>query len=496
MTPADQPGRARLELWRTKPRAFAEELFGFIPDAWQGEALDAFPHHPRIAMKAAKGPGKSCILAILAWNMLVCYLDPMIGVCSISAPNLFAGLWVELARWKAKSKHKLLDDLYATTSREIYLKERPDTWLLQARTWKADATPEQIGNSLAGVHAENVAWFLDETGDYPDAIMPTAEAIFAGNPKFARIVQAGNPTRLSGPLYMAVSKARHLWKVIEITADPDDPNRTPRVSVEHAREQIRLYGRENPWVLVNIFGQFPPSSLNSLIGPDQVSEAMRRYYRADQIGNAAKVLGVDVARFGDDQSVIAPRQGIQMFPLWKYRNLNSNAGAAQVNLKWSEFDADAVFVDDTGGFGAGWIDRLQDLGRTPIGVGFANRATDDARFANKRAEMYFDFVDWIKAGGALPPETDPGMTELLASLTQTTYTFEKRSSRLILEPKDVVKAKLGYSPDEADACALTFAEPITRKKSSFERRRAAAEDWNPFKETERSGEKEWNPYAN
>ena len=90
---------------------------------------------------------------------------------------------------------------------------------LQARTWKADATPEQIGNALAGLHADYVAWFMDETGDYPDAIMPTVEAIFAGSPRVARIVQAGNPTRLSGPLYTAVSKARHLWTVIDITAD-------------------------------------------------------------------------------------------------------------------------------------------------------------------------------------------------------------------------------------------------------------------------------------
>jgi hypothetical protein len=135
---------------------------------------------------------------------------------------------------------------------------------------EADATPEQIGNALAGLHADYVAWFMDETGDYPDAIMPTVEAIFAGSPKVARIVQAGNPTRLSGPLYPAVSKARHLWRVIDITADPDDPRRTPRVSVDHAREQIGLYGRDNPWVLINIFGEFPPSSLNALIGPEEV----------------------------------------------------------------------------------------------------------------------------------------------------------------------------------------------------------------------------------
>jgi phage terminase large subunit len=55
--------------------------------------------------------------------------------------------------------------------------------------------------------------------------------------------------------------------------------RSSRISLQHAREQIEQYGRDNPWVLVNIFGQFPPSSLNALIGPDEVREAQKRFYR-------------------------------------------------------------------------------------------------------------------------------------------------------------------------------------------------------------------------
>ena len=130
-----------------------------------------------------------------------------------------------------------------------------------------------------------------------------------------------------------MSKARHLWKVIEITADPDNPGRTPRVSVEHAREQIGLYGRDNPWVLVNIFGQFPPSSLNALIGPEEVRAAMARYGSRVQIGAAPKVLGVDVARFGDDRSIICCRQGIQVFEFKTYRNLDFDAGSERSHAR-------------------------------------------------------------------------------------------------------------------------------------------------------------------
>ena len=109
--------------------------------------------------------------------------------------------------------------------------------------------------------------------------MPVCEAIFAGDPTEAHIVQAGNPTHLTGPLYAACTKARRFWRVIEITADPDDPKRTTRVSIEHARQQIATYGRDNPWVKVRVFGEFPPSSLNALIGADEVSSAMKRYYQ-------------------------------------------------------------------------------------------------------------------------------------------------------------------------------------------------------------------------
>ena len=172
-----------------------------------------------------------------------------------------------------------------------------------------DADANAIGNALAGLHAKYVMWLGDEAGDYPDAIMPTFEGIFAGEPAEAHIAIAG-PTKLGGPLYRACTTAQKLWYVVEITGDPDDPRRSSRISLQHAREQIEQYGRDNPWVLVNIFGQFPPSSLNALIGPDEVREAQKRFYREYEIGAAAKVIGVDVARFGDDKSVIAKRQGI------------------------------------------------------------------------------------------------------------------------------------------------------------------------------------------
>ena len=109
--------------------------------------------------------------------------------------------------------------------------------------------------------------------------MATAEAALASCVE-GHIVQAGNPTHLEGPLYRACTSERRLWHLTEITGDPDDPRRATRISAQWAREQIEKYGRDNPWVLVNVFGRFPPSSLDTLIGPDECAEATKRAYRA------------------------------------------------------------------------------------------------------------------------------------------------------------------------------------------------------------------------
>lgn len=440
----------QIRRWRENPRAFVRELFKVVPDPWQDEGLEAFPHNPRLALKACKGPGKTALLAWIGWNFLLTRPHPMCGATSISGDNLKANLWTELARWYAKSD--LLQHSFEMTKTEITARESPKTWKMEARTWAKDADASQIGNALAGIHAPYVLWLLDESGDYPDAIMPTCEGIFSGNPIEAHIVQAGNPTRLSGPLYRACTTARALWKVIEITGDPDDPKRSSRIPVEHAREQIQQYGRDNPWVLVNIFGQFPPSSFNALLGPDDVAQSFERKYQQTDIDHAARILGVDVARFGDDASCIFPRQGLVAFKPHIMRNVDSPTGAGQVARVWQDWKVNACFIDNTGGYGAGWIDQLRLLNRQPIGVGFAEKALDK-RYFNRRAEMYFLMAEWVKTGGALP-----NVPELVAELTQTTYTF--KGDALLIEPKEAIKAKLGRSPDLSDSLALTFAQPV------------------------------------
>lgn len=461
---------SKLREWREHPGQMVEELFAVKPDTWQAESLEAFPHNQRIAMKAAKGPGKSTVLAWLGWNYLLTRPHPKIGATSISAVNLADGLWTEMAKWQNKAK--FLQDRFTWTKTRIFATDHPETWFMAAKSWSKSADATEQANTLAGFHADYVLFLLDESGSMPRSIMVTAEAALAGCVE-AHIVQAGNPTSLEGPLYHACTAARKLWHVVEITGDPDAPNRSNRIPVEYARQQIEQYGRDNPWVLINIFGQFPPSSLNVLIGPDEVAAAMKRHYRPYEIGEAPKIIAADVARFGDDSSVIARRHGLHMLPFKKYRNIDSTQGAGVTAREWADFGADACFVDDTGGFGSGWIDQLRLLGRAPIGVHFAGEAHNKGRYANKRAEMAFEFVEWIRRGGALPESP-----ELTAALTQTTYSFQR--DRLLLEPKEDVKAKIGYSPDEFDASILTFAEPILPKTRTHHQAPRMNVEYDPF----------------
>jgi len=447
--------QANIKRWREHHSQFVREVFGVEPDAWQAEILEAFPSNPRLAMKACKGPGKTCVLAWLAWNFLLTRPHPKVAATSITSDNLSDGLWTEMAKWQKKSP--LLVAAFTWTKTRIFAKEHPETWWMSARTWPRTASREQQADTLAGLHAEYLLFILDEAGGIPDAVMAAAEAGLSTGTE-AHLLIAGNPTHLEGPLYRAVSSERKLWYVVEITGDPDDPKRASRVSEQWARDQIEKYGRENPWVLVNVFGRFPPSSLNALLGPDEVKDAMARQLAAGSYEHAAKILGIDVARQGDDRSVIFPRQGLMARRPTILRVPDGYQVAGRVAIEADLWGADSLMVDGTGGWGAGVIDALRSMNRTSVDVQFSG-APLDARFYNKRAEIWWLMAEWVKHGGQLPDEPD-----LVGELTTPQYSF--KGDKILIESKDQVKDRLGRSPDMADGLAVTFAFPVAPKSMS------------------------------
>lgn len=449
---------AMFRRWREHPAQFVREQFHVEPDPWQFDVLEAFPHRPRQALTACKGPGKSAVLSWLGWNFLATRVDARGAALSITADTLRDTLWAELGTWLSKSE--VLQGLFTLDGERITSKLRPKTWWLSARSYPRSANPQDQATALQGLHGEAIIVLIDEAGGVPRSVLATADAVLTGGGD-QHIVMAGNPNNQDSALGFAVLNQRHLWDVTEITGDPEDPKRSPRVSIEWAKEQISTWGPDNPWVLVNVFGRFPPAGLNTMISPDEVRDAQKRHYTQPQYESFPKILGVDVARFGDDESVIFKRQGKVAFPPLRMRNLDSLQGGSHVARIATEWSADSIQIDATGGYGAGWYDHLHGMGFAhALAVQFAGKAHQPERYYNKRAEMMFDLCAWIKDGGALPP-----VPEMVVGLSTQTYTF--KGGRILVEEKQQIKDRIGRSPDLEDALACTFAYPVAPKPAYY-----------------------------
>lgn len=454
------PAQAKIKQWRERPETFVVEQFGVEPDAWQLELLRAFadPTKQRISLQACAGPGKTAALAWCGWNFLSCYGErgehPKGAAVSITGDNLDNNLWPELAKWQGRSE--FLKSAFTWTKTRVFSNDHPETWFLSARSYPKSATAEEQGKTLSGLHSKYVLSLIDESGAIPVTVLRAAEQALS-NCSFGKILQAGNPISLEGMLYAAATQLASQWFIIRITGDPDDPSRSPRIDKAWAQRQIDAYGRDNPWVMSYILGKFPPSSLNSLLGPEEVMEAMKRTWDAAVYNWAQARLGVDVARYGDDRTVIFPRQGKRAFLPTVMRHGRDTAVstdiATAVMTKRLEYRTHATIMDATGGWAAGASDVLRagDRDYPPVNVQF-HAAGLDMRYKNRRAEMWFAMAEWVKAGGWLP-----NLPELIGELSTPTYTF--LNGKFQLEPKEQVKERLGRSPDLADALALTFGIP-------------------------------------
>lgn len=442
--------RRKLERWALDPVSMVREEFQAEPDEWQAEGLRAFadPKVDRLAFKACKGPGKTTVEAWMILNFLGTRPESKIAATSISKDNLDDNLWPELNKWMSRSEY--FRELFAWTKTRVVNRDNPGNWFATARAWPKSADPERQADTLAGIHADHVMFVLDESGGIPQAVMTTAEAVLATGVE-AKVVQGGNPTHTTGPLHRACTLDRHLWRVIRITGDPDDPKRSPRIKLEWAKQQIASYGRDNPWVMVNVLGEFPPASINALLGVEEVEASMRRHLQRDVYEWAQKRLGVDVARFGDDRTVIFPRQGLASFKPVVMRQVRTTNIAARVAKAIADWNAELTFVDDTGHWGHGVVDNLITGGYPVIPLNYSEKALNP-RYKNRRCEFWLEGSKAIRNGAALPY-----IPSMIAELTEPTYTFI--GGVFVLEDKDQVKERLGRSPDLADAYMQTYAIP-------------------------------------
>lgn len=449
-----------MKLWRERPLIFFRDVMDIKLDLWQEDCVNLYMDHQRLAMVASKGPGKTFILNCIGWHFFITHHQPKIACLSISKDHLMSNLWAELLKWRAKSP------LLAKSTNEgfskITLKGHEGYSFIDARAYPKQADETQQASALAGLHSDNVGFLIDEAGMIPDAVLATADAALStgdGDGKRARLITTGNPEYPKGLIYRAYKKKLiQKWAVYSVSGDPEDPKRAPRVSKTWAQEQIDTYGRDNPWVMVNVLAQYPNVTTDFLISEEDIAISMARKVKEEDVRNSQHRLGLDVARGGIDSSCYARRRGLKGYPIEESAsNMNGPDMAGKVVFMSDDLRIERVFVDNTGGYGSSVIDSLEMFPQLDVTPVIYNSRAQDDRYFNKRTEMWVRMRDWIKKGGQLP--NDP---KLAAELMMPLLLFS--GGKMRLEEKEQIKKRLGRSPDRADAFAQTFADV---EQSSF-----------------------------
>ena len=324
------------------------------------------------------------------------------------------------------------------------------------RLYGADNPDAMRGVRLDGAVIDEVAQVKPEV--WEEIVRPALSdrngwAWFLGTPK---------GTNLFSALFFSAEE-REDWARARYTVY--DTDALPEREVENMRAEMSeaAFARE-------YLCDFAAAGEDQLLSLTDIEAAAHRTYKPGEVDHAARILGVDPARFGNDRSVIIPRQGLQTFDPMVYRGLDNMEFAGRIALKIEQWKPDAVFIDS--GAGAGVIDRLRQLGHDVIEVNFGGKATDQ-RYVNKRTEMWYEMAEAVKSGLAIPNDTN-----LKIELSTPTYSFDP-SNRIKLESKDEIKKRMpdAASPDLADALALTWAQPVA-KHNPFAS--SKTRDYNPY----------------
>ena len=462
------------------PLAFVESAFtwgegdlaGYDgPEPWQADVLGQIrdgldPSQAlRLAVASGHGIGKSALVAwIILWSMATC-VDTM-GVVTANTDNqLKTKTQPQLAKW-----HRLLLDdirqMFKVTVTAIFSADPA-----HERTWRIDMVPwsEHNTEAFAGLHnqGKRLVLIFDEASKIADPIWEVAEGALTDENTEIIWAAFGNPTQNTGRFRQCFARYKHRWLTRQI-----DSRSVSLTNKEQIQEWVDDWGVDSDFVRVRVRGLFPKAGDLQFISGDLV-EAATKVETPGFDKTQPIVLGVDAARFGEDQSVIYTRIGRdgRGFAPIKLRGVDTTELANRVASWAIERRADAICVDG-GGVGGGVVDQLRRLntgGAEVYDINFGGKANNSERgdskgerYANKAAEMWGSMRAWLKAGGAIPD--DP---ELADELTGREYGYV-RDLEITLEKKTDMKRRGLSSPDIADSLALTFAVPVAPRDSGIQ----------------------------
>lgn len=437
MPTANNDGAYIAEKYFSDPVGYVRDVLQAEPDTWQGEALEAVRDHKRFAVASGHGIGKTAFVAWIVHWFISTRPNPQIVVTANTKNQLDTKTWRELAKWNQKALNGHWFEVKAT---RMELRDSPETWFASAIPWT-----EHNSESFAGTHEEHVLIVFDEASAIADIIWDVSEG--AMTTAGARWIALGNPTKNTGRFRECWGRFKHRWHTKQI-----DSRTAKMADQKQIKEWIADYGEDSDFVRVRVKGEFPKSSSAQLISSADVEAAA--LYKAAGYEKLPLILGVDVARFGDDQTVICARRGRKVYPLSKFRELDTMQVAGQVAAVIAKLKPRLVNID-VGAMGAGVVDRLREQGYDVRGVNFGGSPTDKVKYANKRAEMWGEMAEWLKEGGEIPDDY-----ELKQDLIGPEYSYTS-AQQLLLEKKETMKKRGLNSPDCADALALTFAAPVS-----------------------------------
>ena len=452
------------------------------PEPWQVRLLQGIrdglltPNQAiQLATKSGHGIGKSALVSwIILWAISTC--PDTRGVVTANTENqLKTKTWVELAKWYRLFLGRELFEFSATKlcSRDP---EHSDTWRIDMVPWS-----EKNVEAFAGLHnkGRRILVVFDEASSIPDNIWETTEGALTDEDTEIIWAVFGNPTRNTGRFKECFPGGRHSLAWTAFTVDSREVSFTNK-------KQIDLwgaaYGDDSDFFRVRVKGEFPRVGAMEFISREMAEEAARR---VDIEASAfdALVMGVDVARFGDDETVIQLRRGrdARSFPPVRLAKVDTMTVAGKVAELATQHSVDAIFVDG-GGVGGGVIDRLRQLRFPVIEVQFGarpdgtNLVDPSIACANKRAEIWCAMRDWLSGG------TIPNDAHLIEQLAGVLYGFNANNA-IQLERKEDMKKRGMASPDWADALAVTFAFPVfpVARDRAGQRKPAFADmEYNPL----------------
>ena len=443
------------------------------PDQWQKDVLTriktgaADPGQAiRQAVASGHGIGKSALVAWIILWALATRVDTRGIVTANTEAQLRTKTWAELAKWHRLS---LCRHWFQYTAQSLHSADPA-----HEQTWRMDAIPWSKSNpaAFAGLHNQGnrVLLIFDEASEIDDVIWEVTEGALTDADTEIVWLAFGNPTRNSGRFRECFGRFRHRWATAQV--DSRQARLTNKTIID---QWIGDYGEDSDFVRVRVKGQFPRAGSMQLISLETVEAASARAPETTPFDSL--VMGIDVARFGDDQSVLCFRRGrdARIVPPERYRGLDTMQLAARAANLIAQYQPDAVFVDETG-VGGGVVDRLRQLGHSIVGVNFGSKpdgAVDGELVANKRAEMWCRLRSWLAGGGAIANDPD-----LIADLTGVEYGYTVHNE-ILLEKKDDMKKRGLASPDAGDALALTFAYPVAGAAHAGPK--GVLWDFDPFK---------------